>query len=638
MKKNSLSHKDRIGVFVGLFVLAVIVGMLPTDQIHICNGSGILYIVLIIAWSTSVQSRIMHKGIRRLLIFAGVQMGLLFLSRCVRYSLMPEEVRLLEWCWYFYYLFFTGIPLTAFLTALCVGKEEKESASMKHHWLWKPEAVMCLVVLTNGIHGQVFVIDRVSGDYRYNWFYYVIVAWGLFFTFASFTLMMVKCRFSTVRKRWYVPALPAVFFASLMVIYYAKGGSSPQIAGMNLYLLQEVFCLTFITLFEGSIRIGLIPSNRGYDELFRLSHVDAVITDPKGEWVFGSRLYEKERSQDCFWGEENDRMMKQSGRKKGNTGREETGEKEADRDAVRTAGEKSGTEDGKCCVPERTKIEELHGLREVLSQAEIKKQNGAEPGEESEMENLAREKEIFGEGDYRIRKEAISGGFIIWREDMRGIRSLNEKIRLATEQLEEENDLIEQENKIRAEREGYEAKNRLYDRIAQAVHPQVEKIDEIFAKETQGENFRKDLQKAVLLGAYIKRRGNLMLLSRQSDYLPVAELCMSISESFEHLSLSDVFTNLTCEDRNGVIRAELMLLAFDLFEEVLENGWEELNAVAVTLRREEVFDMEIAVSTERLLIPDTWREEECKNYQASIVVRNEDETFYLKFTARCSLS
>ena len=106
MKKNSLSHKDRIGVFVGLFVLAVIVGMLPTDQIHICNGSGILYIVLIIAWSTSVQSRIMHKGIRRLLIFAGVQMGLLFLSRCVRYSLMPEEVRLLEWCWYFYYLFF----------------------------------------------------------------------------------------------------------------------------------------------------------------------------------------------------------------------------------------------------------------------------------------------------------------------------------------------------------------------------------------------------------------------------------------------------------------------------------------------------------------------------------------------------
>ena len=71
--------------------------------------------------------------------------------------------------------------------------------------------------------------------------------------------------------------------------------------------------------------------------------------------------------------------------------------------------------------------------------------------------------------DLVVRKEPICGGSVMWKDDLSAINKLNRDIEEVTEELEGENDLIIQENEIRAERVRFETKNRLYDSIAMAV-------------------------------------------------------------------------------------------------------------------------------------------------------------------------
>ena len=114
-----------------------------------------------------------------------------------------------------------------------------------------------------------------------------------------------------------------------------------------------------------------------------------------------------------------------------------------------------------------------------------------------------------------LRSSKINGGHVMWQEDITDITALLEKLEENRKTISESND-VEQENyktkvKINAVRE----KNRLYDRLqAQTAH-QIELLDQLLTQneaETDPEIRRSLLAKAAVIGAYIKRRGNLMFI------------------------------------------------------------------------------------------------------------------------------
>lgn len=85
-----------------------------------------------------------------------------------------------------------------------------------------------------------------------------------------------------------------------------------------------------------------------------------------------------------------------------------------------------------------------------------------------------------------------------------------------------------------------------------------------------------------VLGSYIKRRGNLLLLGEDARRIPARELEYCIRESLENLRLGNVFTSLNavCD---GDLLLEHIVAAYDFYETMAERLLDEITAMMVNL-------------------------------------------------------
>ena len=150
-----------------------------------------------------------------------------------------------------------------------------------------------------------------------------------------------------------------------------------------------------------------------------------------------------------------------------------------------------------------------------------------------------------------------------------------------------ESNYLEQENyktklKINTVRE----KNRLYDRLqAQTAH-QIELLDQLLTQyeaKPAPETRRSLLAKAAVIGAYIKRRGNLMFIGEKSNVTDTAELSACLDESFANLELMGVECAIDIPGKNSIdIRDAIRV--YDFFEAVTEAAMDDLRFVWLKAR------------------------------------------------------
>ena len=236
--------------------------------------------------------------------------------------------------------------------------------------------------------------------------------------------------------------------------------------------------------------------------------------------------------------------------------------------------------------------------------------------------------------EHRIRREPISGGYITWIEDMSPINRLNREIEEVTEELGDENDLIRKDNEFRAQRISFEERNRLYNRIAAAVRTRAVRTDALLSDalddNIEEEELRGRIIYASVLGAYIKRMGNLMLLTDGTGVLSSGELCASIRESFEYLGLNGCRCFIYERYRRD-ISSQAVLLAYELFEDTVEDVWLRLHAISVSLDNEDAFEMMITLDAAAEAISSAWKDKEVKAAGCSLSVKYEDETYFIRF-------
>ena len=238
---------------------------------------------------------------------------------------------------------------------------------------------------------------------------------------------------------------------------------------------------------------------------------------------------------------------------------------------------------------------------------------------------------------FRMQSAPIRGGSVSWADDLRDAAALNERLESVTQELEDENGLIREENAIRAERISYETKNRLYDRIAEALRPQAERMQTLFSGAGEDEGiFRQKLLQAAVLGAYIKRRGNLILNAEEHPRLSSSELGLAIRESFEYLALSDKTVELR-EEGGAMLPAALVLLAYELFETVLEGSYDKAAAFDVLLRRESGdvphFSFTMAFDHPKIPVAADWQRDRLAALGAKLACMVRDETAFVMLTA-----
>ena len=176
----------------------------------------------------------------------------------------------------------------------------------------------------------------------------------------------------------------------------------------------------------------------------------------------------------------------------------------------------------------------------------------------------------------------VSGGYVIWRDDISRIKKLTESLAQTRKQLSENNVLLKAEIDMREQKARIDEKNRLYDRIAVDVSSQLIKAEALLAQaEKNPESAEKILSQICVISAYIKRRSNLLLLGEENKLVSSAELEFCLRESLDNLRLLGIVSSLNSK-HSGTINIEKAVAVYDLFEKAVEAFINGINAIMIS--------------------------------------------------------
>ena len=196
-----------------------------------------------------------------------------------------------------------------------------------------------------------------------------------------------------------------------------------------------------------------------------------------------------------------------------------------------------------------------------------------------------------------LRKMEVPGGFGFWQEDMTELDRLNAELAETKEELEREGELRRLQNEMKERQTKIEQRTLVYDAIARRTQRQSQLISQLArsARLSPSAPFKEDCRgRITLLGAYIKRYANLMLLSRESSAIEVGELALSVSEVLRYLN----FRGIPGEfygSAQGTVHAEAALAVFEAFETLLEANLSSLRGVFVNLSGREAVTLKLTL-------------------------------------------
>ena len=186
-------------------------------------------------------------------------------------------------------------------------------------------------------------------------------------------------------------------------------------------------------------------------------------------------------------------------------------------------------------------------------------------------------------GDFRLNSAEISGGHVLWMDDISKINKLTRELQSVGEQLSGKNDLLRAELELKEKQARVEAQSRIYDRITKEMTKQLDELDMLLREIEEHPAAQKAvLPKICVISAYIKRRGNLLILGEAESQIQAKELEFCLRESAENLRLHNVivFLNADCQ---GTIPVDYAVVVYDLFEELLEQALDTVNALMIHL-------------------------------------------------------
>ena len=204
----------------------------------------------------------------------------------------------------------------------------------------------------------------------------------------------------------------------------------------------------------------------------------------------------------------------------------------------------------------------------------------------ADMMRSAEKDAVMLDNNTLLRSSRIDGGYVLWQEDITDLTALLEKLEENRKTISESN-YVEQENyKTKVKLNTVREKNRLYDRLqAQTAH-QIELLDQLLTQyeaEPDTKIRRSLLAKAAVIGAYIKRRGNLMFIGEKTDVTDTAELSACLDESFANLELMGVECAIDIAGKNSIYTHDAIRV-YDFFEAVTEAALDDLHFVWLKAR------------------------------------------------------
>lgn len=192
---------------------------------------------------------------------------------------------------------------------------------------------------------------------------------------------------------------------------------------------------------------------------------------------------------------------------------------------------------------------------------------------------------VMLEQSVRLSGAAIRGGHIYWQENVSELLSVQKDLEMTREELCDIGDVLKAEAEQKAYRLHLEEENRLYDLVETQTASQVAILRKLTTQLRQTEDLDEAkclLGKIVIIGTYIKRRSDLILVSGEKQSIRKEELLLGIREFTENLKLYGVecaVQILNCE----TFLTETAGTVYDVFEAVIEEGIDTVSAILLCL-------------------------------------------------------
>ena len=188
---------------------------------------------------------------------------------------------------------------------------------------------------------------------------------------------------------------------------------------------------------------------------------------------------------------------------------------------------------------------------------------------------------VMLEGGIRLSGAKIKGGHALWQEDLSELIDIIDELNELRAELEGSNSVSMQKYQMDKKIRTLEEKNRLHDEIYKQTSRQINIMNEWLEKLNIAENIdekRELLRRIVVVGAYLKRRNNLILVNEQDGIIKEEELKLSINEMMKNLQ----FAGIECASSVNLdkdIATDAAMKLFDFYEYVVENAFDGLKSL-----------------------------------------------------------
>lgn len=202
---------------------------------------------------------------------------------------------------------------------------------------------------------------------------------------------------------------------------------------------------------------------------------------------------------------------------------------------------------------------------------------------DTEILRQTRQAPVMLKGGIRLSGAPIKNGHVVWTEDMSPLLCVLKELEEAKENLQDNKDLLEEEHAVKKREAHIAEQERLYHIIQRDTEKQILLMDEMIEQVENAdseEERRHILKKMLVIGAYLKRRSNLVFLYDKDSMLEAKELELSIGESVHNLETFGV----TCAFRSELtepILALNVIAMYDFFEEVAERSFNDTSSMLV---------------------------------------------------------
>ena len=227
-------------------------------------------------------------------------------------------------------------------------------------------------------------------------------------------------------------------------------------------------------------------------------------------------------------------------------------------------------------------------------------------------------------GNERLSGAPVTGGHVLWVENISMVQDLLEKLKRISSRLSENNNILKAEVELKEKQAQADEHMRIYDKITEEVAPQLWKIETLLELSDDHMKMIENLSIICVISSYIKRRGNLILLGEEASFFPAQELEYCLRESMENLRLCRVAVSLSCRCQ-GILPKDSAMAAYDFFEMIMESALPTMNAILINLAVESgTVEMTFSISCDLSSIALD-REFLARHDAAAIISRQEDD-------------